>query len=995
LTYSWSNLASGQTASALSSATYTVSVTDANSCVITNTIAIGNNGGPSVQTTTPVNELCNGSSTGSAAVSISGGATPYTYSWSNAVSSITTSLNNSITSLPVNTYIVTITDNNNCSTTTSIIITEPSAISIPSTSATNSTCGNANGSATALASGGTGTLTYSWSSGTSGQTATNLLVQTYTVSVTDANNCTVTKTITIGNDNAPVAALSINTAILCNGGTGSITATATGGHPNYTYSWSNGTSSVTTGLQTTLNNLTSAIYTVTITDVSGCSHSATLLLPEPTPIVINPVTSTNSNCGTTTGSAVASASGGTGSLTYSWNNFVSGQTNNNLSANTYTVTVTDANACAVSSTVTISDNGGPTIIGINKTNVGCNGDSSGLAVVYASGTGSLSYNWSSGSVITVDSGLVAGTYTITVTDANSCSSMSTVTIIQPPAFVVSSFIEKNAGCNLTNGSVEATVSGGTGLYTYSWSSGSSSITSMASDSITSLPASTYSLIVTDANGCSVTRSTIVNNTPAPAITGLSSSNVSCNGSANGKAVVSATGTGMLTYSWSNGPTSMIDSNLIASTYTVTVKDANGCQAISTVAISQPPVLQISNIATTSANCNKNDGSANASATGGTAALTYSWSASGGSGATVSGLTAGNYTLTVTDANGCSLSNTVTINSTNGPSLLASATTILCNGQSGNVTATASNGTLPYTYSWSTGATSVTTATQATLANQQAAIYSVTITDKNGCTSTSSITLSQPPELVITTTKSDATCGNADGTILVTATGGVLNYTYSWSNDSINPQITNLNSGTYGLTVTDANGCSQSTVTTITNSNAPIAGAASSQTTITEGNSTLLIGSSTGTGVTYTWTPRTSLNCSNCASPVANPDVTTTYTLYVKDNLGCTDSANVTITVKKACSGNDDDVFIANIFSPNGDGKNDVLNIEGNGLTNIYWAIYDRWGNLIFETTNIAQGWDGTKNGSPMEAATYVYYLKAICTKTKAEVKLKGNVSVVK
>jgi len=996
LTYNWSNLASGQTASALSSATYTVSVTDANGCAVTNTVAIGNANGPSVQSTTPVNELCHGASAGSASVSISGGSSPYTYSWSNAVSSVTTSLTNSITSLPAGSYIVTISDNNSCTTTTSINVTEPSAISIPSTSAANSTCGNANGSATALSSGGTGTLTYSWSNGASGQTATNLLVQAYTVSVTDANNCTVTKTVTVGNDNAPLVSLNVTSAISCNSGTGSIIATATGGNPNYTYSWSpGGTNFVTSSLNHTITSLTANTYTVTITDVSGCSHTSSILLTEPSVIVINSVAPVNSNCGTATGSAIASASGGTGVLTYTWNNFVSGQTNNNLSANTYTVTVTDANACAVSSTVTINNNGGPTIIGINKTNVGCNGDSSGLAVVYASGTGSLSYSWSSGSVITVDSGLVAGTYTVTVTDTNSCSSMSTVTITQPPAFVVSSFIEKNAGCNLTNGSVEATVSGGTGLYTYSWSSGSSSITSMASDSITSLPANTYSLIVTDANGCSVTRSTIVNNTPAPAITGVSPSNVSCNGSANGKAVVSATGTGALTYSWSNGPTSIIDSNLVASTYTVTVKDANGCQAISTVAISQPPILQISNIATTSANCNKNDGSANASATGGTAALTYSWSASGGSGATVSGLTAGNYTLTVTDANGCSLSNTLTINSTNGPSVLASATTILCNGQSGNVTATASNGTLPYTYSWSTGATSVTTATQATLINQAAAIYSVTITDKNGCTSTSSITLSEPPALVITTTKSDATCGNADGTILVTTTGGVLNYTYSWSNDSINPQITNLNSGTYGLTVTDANGCLQSTVTTITNSNAPVAGAASSQTTITEGNSTLLIGSSTGTGVTYTWTPGASLNCSNCATPTANPGTTTTYTLYVKDNLGCTDSANVTITVKKACSGNDDDVFIANIFSPNGDGKNDVLNIEGNGLTNIYWAIYDRWGNLIFETTNIAQGWDGTKNGSPMEAATYVYYLKAICTKTKAEVKLKGNVSVVK
>jgi len=1141
LTYTWSNLASGQTATGLSAATYTVTVKDANACSITNTVAIGSNNGPSVQTTTPVNELCNGSSTGSASVTITGGSSPYTYSWSNSISSITSSLNNSITSLQANTYIVTITDNNNCSATTSVNITEPTAISvptiiptnatcgnsdgsaiastsggtgaltyswsnlasgqtatslsaaiytvtvtdanscsitnavtinnasgpvinsvipnnplcsggtgtavanasggtgaltytwsnlvsgstasglsagtysvtvkdasgclntstvvisvppaitIPSTSSSNSTCGNANGSANAVSSGGTGTLTYSWSNGATGQTATNLSVQTYTISVTDANACVVTKAVTIGNDNAPLAALSVNTAILCNGGTGSITATATGGNPNYTYSWSSSVSSVTNSLQSTINNLTSATYTVTITDVSGCSHSATILLPEPSAVSITNITPVNSNCGTATGSAIATASGGTGTLTYSWSNLATGQTNTGLAANTYTLTVTDANACNVSQTITINNNGGPTITSITSVNELCHAANTGSAsVVISGGASPYTYVWAAGATqVTTNTqstinNQLAGNYIVTITDANGCQQTSNVSITEPPAVSITSVNPVNASCGTNNGSAVANASGGTGTLTYSWSNAVSGQTN------TALAANTYTLSVTDASGCAVIQSVPISNTPAPAIVSITPTPVVCNGGSNGSVVIAATGTGTLTYSWSAGSTSVTQSNLSAGIYTVTVSDASGCQQISAVTIVQPVAITITAVNTTSAGCNKNDGTATASANGGTPLLTYSWS-NLATGPAATGLPAGSYTLTVTDAKGCAVTNAVTINSISGPTASTSiASAIKCSGQTGNITATASSGTVPYTYNWSAGVSG-----SGSQVSGLAGTYTVTVADANACTSVSTVTLTEPPAMIVTPAKTDATCGNANGFISTTVTGGTSNYTYSWSDDSTKSSISNLKSGTYVLTLTDANGCVAITSSTIATSTGPIPGITSSKTTITEGNSTVLIGSSTGGGITYTWTPASSLSCSDCVTPTANPGATTTYTLYVKDDQGCVDSANITITVKKACSGTDGDIYIANIFSPNGDGKNDVLNIEGNAITNIYWAIYDRWGNLLFETTDQAQGWDGTKNGSPMESATYVYYLKAICTKTNTEVKLKGNVSIVK
>jgi len=1002
LTYSWSNTASGQTATALSSATYTVTVTDANGCSVNKTVSIGNSNGPSIQTTTPVDELCHGASTGSASVAITGGSAPYTYSWSNAVSSTTTSLNNAITSLPVNTYIVTITDNNNCSTTTSIIVTEPSAIIIPTISSTNSTCGNPNGSANAISTGGTGTLTYSWSSGAAGQTATNLSVQTYTVSVTDANACVVTKAITIGNDNAPLVSLSINSSILCNGGTGSITATATGGHPNYTYSWSSGSSSVTTGLQATLNNLTSAIYTVTITDVSGCSHTSSILLTEPLPVAITGITPVNSNCGSNTGSAIANASGGTGSLTYNWSNSVSGSTNTNLAANTYTITVSDANSCTISQTVTINNNGGPVVTSITPVDELCNGANTGTATVAISGGASpYTYSWSN-SVSSVTNSLnnsvtnlSANTYNVTITDANGCQQQTNVTIQEPTAISVS-IVPIIATCGTSSGSALASATGGSGNLTYSWSN------SVSGQTNNGLAANTYILTVTDANACSKTQSVAINNSPAPTINGVAITNELCNGGTSGSAVVNASGgAGTLTYNWSAaGGSGATATGLAAGNYTVTVVDAGGCQQISAVTIGQPVAITINSINSTSAGCNKNDGTATATASGGVPLLTYTWS-SGSTTSSATNLAAGIYTLTVRDANSCAVTNAVTINSTSGPTAVASVTSaVKCHGQTGSVTATASNGTAPYTYKWSTGASSVTTNTQLTII-QPAAAYTITITDNNGCSSSSAITLTEPALLTASSVKTDATCGNADGSVSVSVTGGTVNYTFTWSNGtssvttSLNASLVSLNTGTYAVTVTDANGCTASTLETITNSNGPVPAVVTSLSTIVEGNSTILIGSSTGNGVTYTWTPAASLSCSDCLTPVADPVTTTTYTLYVKDDQGCVDSSQITITVKKACSGTDGDIFIANVFSPNGDGKNDVLNIEGNAITNIYWAIYDRWGNMLFETSDQSHGWDGTKNGSPMESGTYVYYLKAICTKTKAEVKLKGNVSIVK
>jgi len=991
LTYTWSNTANGQTASALSATNYTVTVKDANGCIQTNTVSIGNTNGPSITSINQSAVLCHGGNTGSAVVSASGTGA-LTYSWSNTQTGTTA------TNLSSTLYTVTVNDAAGCSSTGSISIPEPPAITSPVIVTTNSTCGNANGTAVASASGGTGSFSYSWSNSVSDITTTGLTAAaTYTLTVTDANACTVTKTFSITNTAGPTASAFVSSPILCNGSTGSATAGATGGSSNYTFNWSNGQTAITSSSVNTIISLAANSYTVTITDASGCTSSTVVSLTQPSAVAIASVTSANANCGQSDGSAIASASGGTGILAYTWSNSASGQTNTGLAANSYTLTVQDMNGCSTAQSVTINNNNAPVINSITVVDELCHGSSTGSAVVNASGTGSLTYNWSNSQTSVTATNLSAAIYTVTVTDVNGCKQQTTVTISQPLAMVAVASQVSPATCGNNNGSASVTVAGGTGPdYSYNWSNGQSSVTSSLNDLAGSLSANAYTVTITDANGCTKTQSALVNNSPAPTINSVTATNVTCSGNADGSAAVSATGTTALTYSWSgSGGSGATATGLIPGTYTITVSDANGCQQISTAIITQPNAVVITGISTSSAKCNVNNGSAVATATGGTGALNYSWSNSQ-NGATVSNLSATTYTLTVTDANGCAVTNTATINSTNGPSAAtAIATTINCNGQPGSVMAIASNGVAPYTYSWSNGTSSVTTSLSQSV-SVTAATYTVTITDKNGCTATSSVLLSQPAALNISSTTVPV-CGNDYGTISANVTGGVTAYTYSWSTgatavtNASTQQMDSLKPGNYSVTITDANGCSASLASAVNSLANPVAAAVASQQTITEGNSTVLIASG---GATYSWSPASTLNCSNCAAPTASPASTTTYTLYVKSAEGCVDSTQITITVKKAClDGNE--VFIANVFSPNGDGANDVLNIEGNAITDIYWSIYDRWGNLVFETTDQAQGWDGTKKGSALESGTYVYYLKALCLKTNEEVRLKGNVSLVK
>ena len=608
---------------------------------------------------------------------------------------------------------------------------------------------------------------------------------------------------------AVVASAVVDSNTTCNGFfDGGATASVTGGTSPYTYAWSN---SATTQ---SITGVGAGIYNVTITDANGCTATSSVTITQPSALVASAVVDSNTTCnGFFDGGATASATGGTSPYTYAWSNSATTESITGVGAGIYNVTITDANGCTATASVTITQPSALMSAITSLTNIACNGGATGLATVTPSGgTAPYTFLWdaAAGSQTTATAnGLGAGTYTVTITDANGCTTTSSATINEP-TLLVATTSSTDETCVGNDATATVTPSGGTAPYTFLWDAAAGSQTGATA---TALAAGTYSVTVTDANGCTGISSVIVND----GCCGLTSSitaltNVSCNGGTNGAATVSAAGgAAPYTFLWDAAAGSQTTATAVglgAGTYLVVVTEANGCTSTSTVTITDPSALVASAVVDSNTTCNGFfDGGATASVTGGTSPYTYAWSNSATT-QSITGVGAGIYNVTITDANGCTATSSVTITQ---PSALTSAitslTNIACNGgTAGLATVTPSGGTSPYTFLWDAAAGSQTTATANGLG---AGTYTVTITDVNGCTTTSSATISEPTLLVATTNSLNSSCNVVcDGSVGSSASGGTAPYTYSWDGGLGGGQNFNgvVCAGTYNATVIDANGC---------------------------------------------------------------------------------------------------------------------------------------------------------------------------------------------
>ncbi|MBE9601402.1 MBG domain-containing protein, partial [Pedobacter sp. MC2016-24] len=795
-TYLWTNGYTGQTATNLVAGPISCTVTDAKGCAVTKNFTIGQPASLVASQGAINNVSCNGGSNGTATVLVTGGTAPYTYDWNGTPTGDGTA---TISGLAMGTYTVTVKDANLCQTTQSFTISQPAAFTV-TTSQTDILCnGSATGAASVNVSGGTGAYSYLWSpSGGTQASATGLTAGTYTVAIKDANLCQTTRTFTITEPAALVATAGAQTNINCrNEANGSATVNVTGGTGAYTYSWS-----PSGGTQATASGLAAGTYTVTVKDANLCQTTQSFTITQPAAILSATTASTGVSCfGGSNGTATVNVSGGTPTYSYLWAPL--GGTSASISgrpAGNYTCTITDSKGCTLVKNVTIATPAAFSAT-MSKTDVSCSGGTNGSATVVASGaTAPYSYAWSpTGGTQATASGLAAGNYTVTITDVNTCSYTVSVTIGQPAALSVTSS-KTDVLCNgSATGSATVNVSGGTPGYTYLWSpSGGTAATASG------LNAGNYNCLVTDANGCTFTQNFTIGQ---PAVLSATTSQINATCTTGGQASVSvAGGAASYTYLWSpSGQTTQIATGLAPGAHSVLITDANGCTLSKNFTISTTNTL-VAATSKTDVLCNgSNTGSVTVVPSGAPGPFTYVWAPSGGNAATASNLTAGNYSVTITSANGCSIVKNFTINEPAAFVVTPSQTNIACYGSAtGTAGVVVSGGTGAYSYVWAPRGGTAATAT-----GLSAGTYVVTVTDANLCQTTQSFTITEPSAITASTSQTNVTTAlGSNGSATVTATGGTGAYSYVWSpTGGTAATATGLGSGNYTVTVTDANGCS--------------------------------------------------------------------------------------------------------------------------------------------------------------------------------------------
>jgi hypothetical protein len=789
-TYLWSNGNTAAQITNLAAGTYKVTVTDANGCTASaqDNIYFWNEGIWVMDTVYKI--TCFGANNGGIHVSVMSGTAPYTYTWSNGATG------SDLTNLSPGTYTVTVSDVNGCSHVRQVNVSQPNILNATAIS-TNASCGNTgtislsiNGGTLLLPNGATGTYSVLWNNGSTNTNLSNLAPGTYTATVKDVNNCSKTVSATVSSTNT---ALNVNTTLVSNatcstGGSATASATGTGA---LTYVWDNGQTSATA------TNLSVGNHTVVVTNTTtGCTGIGSINIGQTGgPTVLASIT-LQATC-FTGASAAASATGGTSPYTYKWDNLQTSANATNLSIGNHIVTVTDAGGCSSTASINVAQPQNPNVTTSVVSNATCSTGGSATAVG-SGGAGSYVYLWDNTQTTATATNLSAGTHTVTVTDAGGCSKVGSVVITGQTTGgpTASATAVTQATCTI-GGSATASATGGTAPYTYKWDNLQTTATA------TNLSAGPHTVTVTDVSGCTSVATVTIVQQSGPSISTTVISNATC--LTGGSASVSA-GSGSFTYKWDNLQTTATATNLSAGPHTVTVTDAAGCSSVGTVTIAAPLSPTAAAVAATQATC-LTGGSATASATGGTTPYTYKWDNLQTT-ATATNLSVGPHSVTVTGANGCTSVANVTITKTPNPTLTASQVTGASCLLGGSATAVGAGGTGPYTYKWDNNQTT------ATGTNLVAGPHTVTVTDANGCTGTTSVTISGSPAPIATITASaNAKCDQA-GSATVAATGGTAPYTYKWDNNETTASAINLASGPHTVTVTDAGGCTSTANVTI-------------------------------------------------------------------------------------------------------------------------------------------------------------------------------------
>ena len=736
----WSNGATTEDISNIAAGNYTVTITDTDGCFDSEvyTVNFDASDGNFSFAETLTDAGCDNND-GAIDITVSGGNGAYTYSWSNGAST------EDLSNVPAGSYTVIATDQLGCtSTRTYVVDTIVGATDFfPSQTTSNETCSTGNDGSIDVTIGSSGNFTYLWSNGVTTEDLNNVSNGTYSLTVTNDVGCFQNLSYTV-NITPGIKSINTNEVIVnesCSGADGSITVNPVGGTAPYSYSWSTSSTTASTA------NLSAGTYFLIVTDQNGCYDNKTYNVGFTGGQTSFNIARTinNATCSGSDGAIFLSTTGGVWPYTYQWSTGVTTQNIVNVTAGNYTVTVTDARGCFSTDNFTISQNVGQTTFNLANFFVQPSCGNTGGVIFQSLGGGNppYTYQWSNGATTQDLTGLSAGTYTCTITDVNGCFMDTSYTLAIVPAQTSFNVVQNIAdeSCNGNDGSINLSIGGGVGPYTFQWSDGSTS------QDLNNVSAGSYTVTITDAAGCWDTRVYNIVFTP-----GLSSAINISGGVTSATCVLNngaitanpSGGTAPYTYVWSNGATTQSISNINTGNYTVTVSDQNGCYNIRNYFVPLDTTVAANyqiNSTVVNESCLLNDGSIILNTIfGGTGNFTYLWS----NGSTVqnpSGLSAGTYSLTINDQNGCSGNGffIVGFNPTNANFLvLDSIVNEACGQNNGLISINVSGGSGLYSYLWSNGDTA------SVASGLPAGTYNVTIADTNGCATQQSYSLINLP-----------------------------------------------------------------------------------------------------------------------------------------------------------------------------------------------------------------------------------------------------------
>ena len=588
---------------------------------------------------------------------------------------------------------------------------------------------------------------------------------------------------------------------------------------------------------------------------------------------------------------------------------------NNIRSATYPTIGADELACSVIAFTATS-----------QTNISCNGGNNGSATVTGIGGNGITYNWTpSGGTAATATGLSAGTYTCTI--SNICGNTGTVTVtITQPAVLANTTMQNDVSCNGANdGNAMVMVTGGVGPYTYLWAPSGGTLATASG-----LAPGTYTCTTTDANSCTLSQTFNITE-PAALTISTMQTNILCNGGNNGTAMVMVSGgSAPYIYSWTpSGGNAATATGLTAGTYTCVIIDSHTCLSSQTFVITEPTLL-VAAATATSITCNGGSATVTVTATGGT--LPYT-------GDSTFIVIAGTYSYTVVDTNGCSSTTSITVTEPTAIVTAVTQTNVSCfAGNNGTIDLTVSGGTSPYTFDWNSG-----TYTTEDLTGLLAGNYVGIVTDSNGCTSTITVTITEPDVLVATVTlaTNPSTCSGSDGSIDISIFGGTPGYTFLWSNAATTEDISALSAGSYSCVVTDNNGCIANVNDTLTSFTIPTVTLAITEDTVCVNDASFALTGGVPTGGIYTGTAVTA-GVFDPATASAGMN-TITYT-YVDVN-GCTGFNTDSIYVD-ACVG----VLVLNSQENNftlfPNPNNGTFTLQLNMTTVAQVIVYDAIGQIV-------------------------------------------------